>query len=158
MTPSLSPPCRRLVARIAAVACPPGARVPDRSEALVREFGLALGALSPFSRRTARAGLVVLDHRTRFMSRARGRRFSRLDDERADACLEAMLSGKGLLRTVARSLTSLVVMCYYELPDVKEEIGYRPGPYIAAVTRRRQESYADQISAAEAAVLADEAG
>jgi len=48
----------------------------------------------------------------------------------------------------------MVAMCYYELPEVKEEIGYRPGPYIAAVSRRRLESYGPEIRAGEAAVLA----
>ena len=45
-------------------------------------------------------------------------------------------------------------MCYYELPEVQREIGYDPGPYIAAVSRRRLESYGPQIRAGEAAVTA----
>jgi hypothetical protein len=45
-------------------------------------------------------------------------------------------------------------MCYYELPEVQREIGYEPGPYIAAVSRRRLASYAAQIRAGEAAVTA----
>ena len=47
-------------------------------------------------------------------------------------------------------LRGLVVMCYYELPPVQREIGYDPAPYIAAVSRRRLESYGPQIAAAEA--------
>ena len=38
-------------------------------------------------------------------------------------------------------------MCYYELPEVKEQLGYRPDPYIAAVSRRRLASYGAQIRA-----------
>jgi hypothetical protein len=51
-------------------------------------------------------------------------------------------------------LRGLVVMCYYELPPVQREIGYDPAPYIAAVSRRRLESYGPQIQAGEAAVTA----
>ena len=53
-------------------------------------------------------------------------------------------------------LRGLVVMCYYELPPVQREIGYDPDPYIAAVSRRRLESYGPQIAAAEAAVTVRE--
>jgi hypothetical protein len=49
-----------------------------------------------------------------------------------------------------RRLKSVVTMCYYELPEVQREIGYDPAPYIAAVSRRRLESYGPQIRAAEA--------
>ncbi len=45
-------------------------------------------------------------------------------------------------------------MCYYELPEVQREIGYDPAPYIAAVSRRRLNSYGPQIRAGEAAVTA----
>ena len=45
-------------------------------------------------------------------------------------------------------------MCYYELPTVQREIGYDPAPYIAAVSRRRLDSYGPDIAAGEAAVTA----
>ena len=48
----------------------------------------------------------------------------------------------------------MIVMCYYELPEVKEELGYRPDPYIAAVSWRRLARYGPQIRAGESAVLA----
>jgi hypothetical protein len=49
-------------------------------------------------------------------------------------------------------------MCYYELPPVQREIGYDPAPYIAAVTRRRLESYGPEIRAGEAKVTTREEG
>ena len=61
---------------------------------------------------------------------------------------------RGGIAAVVLRLKGLVVLCYYELPEVKEQLGYRPGPYIAAVSRRRLESYGAQIRAGEAAVLA----
>jgi hypothetical protein len=59
---------------------------------------------------------------------------------------------------VARRLKGLIVMCYYELPEVKGEIGYHPDPYIAAVSQRRLARYGAQIRAGEAAVLAGDPG
>jgi hypothetical protein len=41
-------------------------------------------------------------------------------------------------------------MCYYDLAEVQREIGYDPAPYIAAVSRRRLESYGAEIRAHEA--------
>jgi hypothetical protein len=55
-------------------------------------------------------------------------------------------------------LRGLVAMCYYELPTVQREIGYDPGPNIAAVSRRRLESYGPEIEAGEAAVTGREGG
>ena len=52
-------------------------------------------------------------------------------------------------------LKSVLVMCYYELPEVQREIGYDPAPYIAAVSRRRLDSYGPDIRAGEAAVTGE---
>ena len=65
-----------------------------------------------------------------------------------------MLARGGVAGQLVQRLRGLVVMCYYELPTVQREIGYRPGPYIAAVSRRRLESYGPEIAAGEAAVTA----
>ena len=51
-------------------------------------------------------------------------------------------------------LRSAINVCYYELPEVQREIGYDPAPYVAAVSRRRLESYGQDIRAGEAAVTA----
>src|SRR5262249_42520649 len=50
-------------------------------------------------------------------------------------------------------LKGLLAMCYYGLPEVQEEIGYRPAAYIAKVSRRRQATYRAEIAAGEAAVF-----
>ena len=65
---------------------------------------------------------------------------------------------RGGLAAAIRQLKGLVVMCYYELPDVKEQLGYRPGPYIAAVSRRRLVAYGAEIRAVEASLLTPEPG
>jgi hypothetical protein len=65
-----------------------------------------------------------------------------------------VLARRGPAAELIRRLKSVITMCYYELPEVQREIGYDPAPYIAAVSRRRLESYGPDIRAGEAAVTA----
>jgi hypothetical protein len=150
---------RRIVARFAAVACPPEVRSAERTERLLGEFELLLGAMPAGMRKSIPVAFVFFDRAARLYPPARGRRFARLGDRAADAYLRAVLARRrGGLAAVTRLLKGLVVMCYYELPEVKEQLGYRPGPYIAAVSRRRLATYGPEIRAAEAAVLAPDPG
>jgi hypothetical protein len=129
-----------------------------RTDRVLAEFELVLGALAPAARKALTAVIVALDQGARLYPRSRGRRFTRLDDQVADAYIQALLARRGVVAVLVQRLKSLVVMCYYELPVVQREIGYDPAPYIAAVSRRRLESYGPQIRAGEAAVTAPDAG
>jgi hypothetical protein len=129
-------------------------RTHHRTNRVLAQFELMLGALAPAARRALTAAIVALDQGARLYPPSRGRRFSRLDDRAAEAYLRALLARRGDAGEVARRLKGLIVMCYYELPTVQREIGYNPAPYIAAVSRRRLESYGEQIRAGEAAVIA----
>jgi hypothetical protein len=131
---------QRVVVRFVQVVCPPSG-IDSRVEATIREFDQFLAALQPAARRALRGMLMAVDQGARLYPRARGRRFARLDDETADAYLRALLARSGMLER----LKGVIVMCYYELPEVKREIGYEPGPYIAEVSRRRLERYGDEI-------------
>jgi hypothetical protein len=147
---------RRITRRFAEVVCPPGMREHHRTDRVLAEFELVLGALAPTARKGLIAVFVLLDQGARLYPRARGRRFSRLDDQAAEAYIRALLTRRGTPAQLLQRLRGLVVMCYYELPTVQREIGYRPAPYIAAVSRRRLESYGPEIQAGEAAVTARE--
>ena len=109
-----------------------------------------LGSLPPAARKALAAALVLLDQGARLYPPSRGRRFARLDDRVADAYIRALLTRHDVAGEMIRRLKSVVTMCYYELPEVQREIGYEPAPYIAAVSRRRLESYGPQIRAAQA--------
>jgi len=149
----------RIVARFAAVACPPEVRSGDRTERLLDEFELQLGAMPAGMRKSIPVVFVLFDRAARLYPPARGRRFAQLGDGAADAYLRAVLARpRGGLAAAIRQLKGLVVMCYYELPDVKEQLGYRPGPYIAAVSRRRLVAYGAEIRAVEASLLTPEPG
>ena len=109
-----------------------------------------LGSLPPAARKALAAALVLLDQGARLYPPSRGRRFARLDDRVAEAYIRALLARHNVAAETTRRLKSVVTMCYYELPEVQQEIGYEPAPYIAAVSRRRLESYGPQIRAAQA--------
>ena len=129
-------------------------RAHHRTDRVLAEFELMLGALAPGARKALTAAMVALDQGARLYPPSRGRRFARLDDQAAEAYIRALLARGGVPAQLVQRLRGLVVMCYYELPAVQREIGYHPAPYIAAVSRRRLESYGPEIAAGEAAVTA----
>jgi hypothetical protein len=147
-------PFQHVARRFAEVACPPEVRAGRRAEQVLREFGLLLGALPPAARKALAAALVLLDQGARLYPPSRGRRFARLDDQVAGAYVRAVLARGGPAAELIWRLRSAITVCYYELPEVQREIGYDPTPYIAAVSRRRLESYGPDIRAGEAAVTA----
>ena len=155
----LGPGSRRIAARFAEVACPPEVRTGNLTDGLVAEFEALLAVLPAALRWSVRGGLVAFDQGARLYPRARGRRFVQLAAGDADAYFRAVLARRagGMGPALAR-IKGLVVMCYYELPEVKDQLGYRPDAYIAAVSRRRLVSYGPQIRAGEAALLAPEPG
>jgi hypothetical protein len=140
---------RRVLTRFAEVACPPPVRTQGRAERVLAEFSLLLGSLRPAARRALAGAFVAFDQGARLYPAARGRRFARLNDRVADAYLRAMLARGDGIAGLAERLKGLIVMCYYELPEVKAEIGYAPDPYIAAVARRRLDRYGPEIRATE---------
>ncbi len=148
-------PVRRAARRFTEIVCPPEVRVGRRADRVLEEFGLMLDSLPAAARKAMAAALVLVDQGARLYPAARGRRFARLDDRVAGAYVRALLARHDPAAELIRRLKSVVTMCYYELPEVQREIGYDPAPYIAAVSRRRLETYGPQIRAAEAAVTGD---
>lgn len=146
---------RRIVARFAEIVCPPEVRAGNLTDGLLAEFESMLEVWPPGVRWAVRGGLLAFDQGARLYPRARGHRFVHLADGDADAYFRAVLGRRrGGLGPALQRIKGLVVMCYYELPEVKDQLGYRPDAYIAAVSRRRLASYGPQIRAAEAALLA----
>jgi hypothetical protein len=152
--PAAAVPFRRAARRFAEVACPPEVRAGGRADRVLREFGLLLGALPPAARKALAVALALLDQGARLYPPSRGRRFARLDDQVADAYVRAVLARGGPAAELIWRLRSAITVCYYELPEVQREIGYDPAPYVAAVSRRRLDSYGRDIRAGEAAVTA----
>lgn len=134
VTGQLSPGVRRMAARFAELACPPQVLEPGRVDGLLGEFEAMLAAMPPVARRLVPLALVLFDQSARLYPNARGRRFIRMRGGAAEGYFRAALARSGALQRVK----SLIVMCYYELPAVKADLGYAPDTYIAAVSRRRR--------------------
>ena len=149
--PRLSAVIRLAARRFAEAVCPPEVRAGNRTERVLREFGLMLAALPPAARKALATALILLDQGARVYPPSRGRRLARLDDRTAEAYIRALLGRHDAAAEMVQRLKSVVTMCYYDLPEVQREIGYDPAPYIAAVSRRRLETYGPQIRAGEAA-------
>ena len=145
---------RRIVARFAEIVCPPQMRAGNLTDNLLIEFESLLEVVPSSVRGSIRAGLVAFDQGARLYPRARGRRFVRLADGAADAYFRAVLARQASgLGAALQRIKGLVVFCYYELPEVKDQLGYRPDAYIAVVSERRLASHGPQIRAGEAALL-----
>ena len=123
-SPRLSAPARRAARRFAEVVCPPGMLAHHRTDRVLAEFELMLGAVAPAARKGLAVALVALDQGARLYPRSRGRRFSRLKDQAAEAYIRALLTRRGVVGQLAQRIKGLVVMCYYELPVAQREIGY----------------------------------
>jgi hypothetical protein len=146
--PAAEVPSRPAARRFAEIVCPPGIRADDRAERVLREFGLMLGSLPPAARKALAVALAGVDQGARLYPSSRGRRFTRLDERTAAAYVRALLARPDAAAELVRRLKSVLVMCYYELPEVQREIGYDPEPFIAAVSRRRLDRYGPEIRSA----------
>jgi len=143
--PAAEIPVPGVARRFAAIVCPPGISQDHRAERVMREFGLMLGSLPPAARKALAVALAAVEQGARLYPPSRGRRFTRLDDRTATAYVRALLARSDPAAELIRRLKSVLVMCYYELPEVQREIGYDPEPFIAAVSRRRRERYRAEL-------------
>jgi len=155
-------PIRPIVERFARVVCPPGPGgidAPGRMAELYNQLEPFLGAMPRHLQLGVMASFVTFDQAARLWPRALGRRFTALDDARADAYFRAMAHGPlGPQRAICKLMKGLATFNYYEIPAVRAELEYHPDAYIAKVAKRRLESYAEAIRKGEEVVLAAEPG
>jgi hypothetical protein len=137
---------RRIITRLADVACPPEDQAAVRSD-VVDDVASHIACLPPLGRRAIGPALFLFDQLAR--ARTGGRRFVRLDDDRARAHLERVLTERsGPVAIVVRLVKGLLALYYYERPAVAARLGYAPDAYIAEVSARRLRLYGEQIEAA----------
>lgn len=137
---------RRIVTRLAGVACPPGGLDAVRG-AVVDDVVSHLSLLPPLGRRGIGPALHLFDQLARV--RARGRRFVRLDDAAAAAYLGHVLAGRsGPVAVVVRLVKGLLALAYYEQPTIAAGMGYDPAGYIAEVSARRLARYGPEVEGA----------
>ena len=157
MSPSfrLSDNQRRTLGALTHVACPPDVAALGCEQRVVDEVELVLGTFPPEMRWGVIASLVVLEWLSVFLPATFGRRFSSLPRAAQERYFAAAWHHPlALVRQAMKGVKGLVAMAYYEVPAVKERLGYRPEPWMAQVKTTRIERYAAEIRAHDAMLLA----
>lgn len=143
---------RRLLGSLVALLCPPEV-VPDLVEAVVDDVELTMQAMPAEIRAALRAGLATYE----LGAIARwGRPASRLAPERAARWLDAWRHGLPVQRELIKAVRGLVCLAYYELPAVKQRMGYDPERWIEKVKRHRLATYQADIERHAASLFARE--
>jgi hypothetical protein len=145
-----SPTTRAVLRSLVPVICPPEAH--ELADAIVEHMALTFAASPALLRRGLAAGLATYDLGAlpRFRRRARS-----LREAAAERYYVSWEDGPTPLhRQLARGIKQLMCLSCYEQPAMLERLGYRPGPWMEEVTRKRLSVYRDDVRRQEAAILA----
>ncbi len=132
------------------VICPPEAH--ELADAIVDHMILGIEALPPLVQKALAAGLATYDLGAvpRYLRPARA-----LSPEKAERYYQSWEHGiTPLHREFAKALNQLMSLSCYEQPAIMERIGYRPGPWIEEVTKKRLTVFADDVTKQQAQILA----
>ena len=141
---------RAVLRSLVPVICPPDAVA--LGDAIIDHMALTLSASPRLLQLGVAAGLHAYDLGALPRYRKRARSLRGDDAERYYASWER--GPTALQVSLARGINQLMSMSCYEQPEVMERLGYRPGPWIEQVTRRRFTVYRDDVARQEAQVLA----
>ena len=141
---------RAVLASLVPVICPPEAA--PLADAIVDHMALSFGAIPTLLRRALPGAFAAYDVGALPRYRARARS---LAPAQAEAYFARGERGPTPIHVqFARGLNQLMSLACYEQPEMMERVGYRVGPWIAEVARKRLTVYADDIRAQAAQLLA----
>lgn len=141
---------RAVLLSLVPVICPPEAT--SLADAIVDHMALTLGAAPPMLRKGFGAGLLTYDLGAlpRYRKRARS-----LTGDAAVRYFDSWVDGiTPIHRQLAGALNQLMSLSCYEMPAMAERVGYRVGPWIEEVTKKRLTVFKDDIRKQEAQILA----
>jgi hypothetical protein len=145
-----SPTTAAVLRSLVPVICPPEAHA--LAGAIVAHVALTLGASPPLVRAGLAAGLATYDVGAlpRYRRRAR-----HLSPEAAERYFASWERGPTPFHVqLAHAVNQLVSLACYEQPEMMERVGYRPGPWIDEVRRKRLTVYSGDVRRQEAQILA----
>ena len=145
-----SPTGRAVLISLVPVICPPEAA--GCADAIVDHMALTLGAAPAMLRKGFGAGLATYDLGAlpRYRKRARS-----LTGAAAERYFESWHHGfTPIHRQLAAALNQLMSLSCYEMPEMTERVGYRVGPWIEEVTKKRLTVFKDDVRKQEAQILA----
>lgn len=145
-----SPLGRKVLVSLVPVICPP--QFVHLADAIVDHLALTLGASPALVRKGFGAGLVTYDLGALPFH---GARAHKLTGDAAERYFVSWERGPTPLHLqFARAINQLMSLSCYEQPEVTEAVGYRPGPWIEEVTKKRLTVYKDDAQKQAAQVLA----
>lgn len=146
-------PQRQLVARLAEVVCPPVPSPVEHAGAIAQHTQMSMRAFPGPARSALIAGMRTYDEAARLFFGGKPAR--ELSSEAGARYFDSWWRSRiGLQREFARGVKGLICLAYYELPAVKEHLGYTPEAWIESVKRRRLSIYKVDIDAHQAAITA----
>jgi hypothetical protein len=150
MTYAHSPTARAVLTSLVPVICPPEAHA--LADAIVDHMALTFGATPALLQNILPTGFVAYDVGAlpRFRKRARSLRGD--SAERYYASWEHGITPMHV--QFARAINQLMSLACYEQPAMMERVGYRVGPWIEQVTKKRLTVYAADVAAQAAQILA----
>ena len=141
---------RAVLRSLVPVICPPEAM--GLGDAIIDHMALTLSASPRLLQRGFAVGVHAYDLGALPRYRKRARSLRGEDAERYFASWER--GPTPLQVQLARGINQLMSLSCYEQPRMMEHLGYRPGPWIEEVTKRRFTVYRDDVQRQEAQVLA----
>jgi hypothetical protein len=141
---------RKVLRSLVPVICPPEAHA--LADAIVDHMELTFSATPPLLARGLAAGFATYDLGSlpRYLRRAHT-----LPVEKAERYYESWVHGiTPVHRQFAQVLNQMMSLSCYEQPQMMEAIGYRVGPWIEEVKKKRLAVFSDDIRKQEARILA----
>ena len=132
------------------VICPPEASA--YAEGIVDHMALTLGAAPAILRKGFGVGMLTYDLQAlpRYRRRARS-----LTGDAAERYFASWEQGITPIHTqLAAALNQLMSLSCYEQPELAERIGYRVGPWMEEVTKKRLTVFKDDVRKQELQILA----
>lgn len=141
---------RDVLLSLVPVICPPEAE--PLADAIVDHMLLGVTAMPPLVQKALAAGITTYDLGALPFHRKRARA---LRGEAAERYYESWLHGvTPVHHQFAKLVKQLMSMSCYEQPALLERIGYRVGPWIEEVSKKRLAVFKDDIKKQEESILA----
>ena len=141
---------RAVLLSLVPVICPPEASA--YAEGIVDHMALTLGAAPAILRKGFGVGMLTYDLQAlpRYRRRARS-----LTGDAAERYFASWEQGITPIHTqLAAALNQLMSLSCYEQPELAERIGYRVGPWMEEVTKKRLTVFKDDVRKQELQILA----
>ena len=141
---------RKVLHSLVPVICPPEAA--PIADAIVHHMELTFSETPSLVQRALAAGFLTYDVGAlpRYLRRAHT-----LPPDKAERYYESWAHGPTPVhKQFAQVLNQLMSLSCYEQPAIMESIGYRVGPWIEQVTKKRLTVYADDVRKQAAQILA----